>query len=79
MSRQHRGRLTVDPAGKAGLYQHQPLPDWDVLGTVSTATGIGALIRNKRTGIYCQANAGVVRSLPQRKVSAAIAASNGDE
>lgn len=80
MSRQHRGFLTVDPAGKAGLYQHQPLPGWQVLGTVSTSDGTGALVRNVRTGIYCQANAGALRSLPQNKVAAAIAAGkNTDE
>lgn len=72
MSRQHRNRVTVDPAGKAGLYQHQPLPGWEVMGTISTAEGTGALVRNQRTGVYCQANAGVLRSLPQRKVVAAL-------
>lgn len=74
MSRQRRGFLTVDPAGKAGLYQHQPLPGWQVLGTVSTEEGTGALVLNTRTCIYCQANASVLRSLPQNKVAAAIAA-----
>jgi len=60
-------KLTVNPAGPAKLYQYQPLPGWEVLGTVSRG-GIdtGALVRNQRTGIYCQANAGSLRSLSQR-------------
>lgn len=46
-----------------------------VLGTV-TRDGIdsGALVRIEATGIYCQLNAGALRSLPQREVVAAIAA-----
>ena len=72
MSRHYRDRLTVDQSVKAGLYQHQKLPGWVVLGTVSTAEGTGALVRNTRTGIYCQANAGALRSLPQKKVVAAL-------
>lgn len=46
-----------------------------VLGTV-TRDGIdsGALVRIEETGIYCQLNAGSLRSLPQREVAAAIAA-----
>lgn len=73
MSRQHRGRVTVDPAGKAGLYQHQEMPGWTVVGVVKTATGTGALVRNNRSGIYCQANGGALRSLPQKKILAALA------
>ncbi len=46
-----------------------------VLGTV-TRDGIdsGALVRIEETGIYCQLNAGSLRSLPQLEVAAAIAA-----
>lgn len=72
MSRQHRGFVTVDIIGKAGLYQHTPLPGFEVLGTVTTSEGTGALVRSNRTGIYCQANAGALRSLPQNKVMAAL-------
>jgi len=80
MSRAHRSRLQVEAPGHPGLYllpAGMP-PGWDVVGTVTTADGTGALIRNRRTGIYCQANAGALRSLPQRKVEAALTAlSNG--
>ncbi len=72
MSRIHRGRLTIESPGKPGLYLPAPLPGWEVIGTVTDAHGTGALVRNSATGIYCQANAGVLRSLPQRKVEAAL-------
>ncbi|WKD28667.1 hypothetical protein NDQ72_01585 [Halomonas sp. KG2] len=73
MASKNRARITVDPAGKAGLYQHQPLPGWEVLGTVTRGDDTGALMRNSHTGIYAMANAGAIRSLDQRKVAAAIA------
>lgn len=62
--------------GKPALYHLAPLPGWDVLGTVTDGDGTGALVRNKATGIYCRANAGALRSLPQHKVAAAIEAIN---
>lgn len=76
MSRTHRSRLIVDVPGKPALYV---LPagmpaGWEVIGTVTDVDGTGALIRNRSTGIYCRANAGAIRSLPQRKVEAALAA-----
>jgi hypothetical protein len=58
--------------GNPALYQLAPLPGWDVIGTVTTSEQTGALVRNQATGIYCQANAGVLRSLPQHKVIAAM-------
>ena len=72
MSRTHRSRVTVEVPGKPALYQLAPLPHWEVIGTVTDADGIGALVRNKATGIYCRANAGAIRSLPQGKVQAAL-------
>lgn len=78
MSRAHRGRITVEVPGKPGLYQTAPLPGWEVIGTVTDAEGTGALLRNERTGIYCRANAGAIRSLPQRKVQAALDAAQAD-
>ncbi|MGL0786511.1 hypothetical protein [Xanthomonas translucens] len=72
MSRSRRGRLTIERPGNPGLYQIAALPGWEVIGTVTDADGAGALIRNKATGIYCRANAGALRSLPQRKVEAAL-------
>lgn len=74
MSRAHRSRLMVEVPGNPTLYllpAGMP-PGWEIIGTVTTADGTGALLRNRNTGIYCQANAGAIRSLPQRKVEAAI-------
>lgn len=72
MTRERRSRVTVECPGKPGLYLLAPLPGWDVIGVVSTAERTGALVRNQRTGVYCMANAGVLSSLPQRKVAAAL-------
>ncbi|ATH77777.1 hypothetical protein CLM76_09315 [Vreelandella venusta] len=72
MASKNRSQVTVDPAGKAGFYQHQTLPGWEVLGTVSRGDDTGALVRNANTGIYAMANAGAIRSLDQRKVRAAL-------
>lgn len=73
MSRSGRSRITVERPGKPGLYQLAALPGWEVLGTVTDAAGTGALVRNLATGVYCRANAGALRSLPQHKVAAAVA------
>lgn len=77
MSRTHRSRLIVDVPGNPALYLLPAgmLAGWEVIGTITDADGTGALVRNARTGIYCRANAGAIRSLPQRKVEAALAAS----
>lgn len=72
MSRAHRSRITIESPCFPGLYQLAPLPGWDVIGVVTDADGTGALVRNQRTGIYCRANAGALRSLPQAKVKAAL-------
>lgn len=72
MSRVNRSRVTVEVPGKPLLYQVAQLPGWEVAGTVTDADGTGALVRNLATGIYCRANAGALRSLPQRKVEAAL-------
>lgn len=70
----HRDRVTIQRPGKPGLYQAGPLPGWETLGVVVVGPATGALVRNCRTGIYCMANAGALRSLPQRKVVAALEA-----
>ena len=75
MSRAGRSRVTVEVPGKPTLYQLATLPGWEVIGTVTDADGTGALMRNLATGIYCRANAGALRSLPQRKVEAALSGS----
>jgi len=76
VSRVHRSRIAVDVPGKPALYMSPAgaPPGWEVIGTVTDGDGTGALVRNINTGIYCRANAGALRSLPQRKVSAARAA-----
>ena len=75
MSRAHRSRLSVDTPGRPAFYLLPAgMPSgWEVIGTVTDADGTGALVRNTKTGIYCKANAGAIRSLPQRKVMAALA------
>jgi hypothetical protein len=67
----NRARLTVRLDAAWRLYTHA-LPGWEMLGTVERGVGdVGALARSK-IGIYQQVNAGVCRSLDQRKVMAAI-------
>jgi post-segregation antitoxin (ccd killing protein) len=70
----NRARIQIDQPGKPGLFQHQELQGWEVLGPVTRGTSdTGALVRNISTGSYAQANNGVIRTLDQRKVRAAIA------
>lgn len=76
MSRAHRSRIAVDVPGRPELYTGTLPLGWDVVGTVTDADGTGALLRNHRTGIYCRANAGALRSLPQSKVEAALNAAS---
>jgi hypothetical protein len=80
VSRAGRSRLVVHRPGTPGIYMPVARAGWDVIGTVELADDIGALIRNQRTGIYCCAIGGLLRSLPQHKVIAALAATGrGDE
>ena len=72
MPSNNRAKITIDPAGKAGLYQPTPIPGYTALGTVTQGDNTGALYRNDSTGIYVMANAGAIRSLDQRKVLAAL-------
>jgi hypothetical protein len=72
MSSENRAKVTVDPAGSAGLYQHSPLPGYTCLGVVTQGSATGALYRNKSTGMYVVANAGSISSIDQRKVLAAL-------
>lgn len=74
MSRVYRSRIEVDVPGKPALYllpSGMP-PGWEIIGVVTDADGTGALVRNIQTGVYCRANAGTLRSLPQRKVAVAL-------
>jgi|APDOM4702015191_1054821.scaffolds.fasta_scaffold125244_2 hypothetical protein len=71
MSGGHAKRLTIT-LGAAWRPYTPALPGWEMLGTVTRGEGdVGALARSPR-GIYCQVNAGVCRSLDQRKVLAAL-------
>ena len=74
MSRERRSRIAVQVPGTPALYSNAIPGNWEAIGTVTTASGTGALVRNVRTGIYCQANAGILKSLPQNKVIAALTA-----
>ena len=67
----NRARLTVRLDAAWRMYTPS-LPGWEMLGTVERGAGdMGALARSP-IGIYQQVNAGVCRSLDQRKVVAAI-------
>lgn len=67
----NRDRLTITPGGPWRLYT-RPLQGWEMLGTVQRGMEIGALARSP-LGVLAQVNAGVIRSLDQRKASAAMA------
>jgi hypothetical protein len=71
MSGGHAKRLTIRLG--AAWQPYTPTPaGWHMLGTVERGIGdVGALARSP-AGIYCQINAGVCRSLDQRKVAAAL-------
>jgi len=69
----NRARLTVTLGGPWRLYQHQPPPGWQMLGTVQLGMEIGALGRSP-VGVLAMLNAGAVRSLDQRKARAALEA-----
>jgi hypothetical protein len=72
MSGGHAKRLTVR-LGAAWRPFTPALPGWEMLGTVTRGEAdVGALARSP-IGVYCQVNAGVCRSLDQRKLSAALA------
>lgn len=78
MSHENRSRLSVDPGGKWRLYSPVIPASARALGTVRRSIGdVGALIQFEATGIYAQANAGVVRTLDQSKITAALAEARG--
>ena len=68
----NRARIIVTLGGPWRLYQHQPPPGMQMLGTVQRGLEIGALARTK-AGLLVQLNAGAVRALDQRKAEAALA------
>jgi len=69
----NRSRLIVTVGGPWRLYQHQPPPGMQMLGTVQRGLEIGALARTQ-AGLLVQVNAGAVRALDQRKAEAALRA-----
>lgn len=74
MSHSNRSRITLEQPGNPSLYQATDIPGWECVGTVSRGEGdTGALVRNLATGNYAQANDGVIRTLDQRKIRAALA------
>lgn len=68
----NRSRIIVTVGGPWRLYQHQPLPSMQMLGTVQRGMEVGALARTQ-AGLLVQVNAGAVRMLDQRKAEAALA------
>jgi hypothetical protein len=68
----NRAKLTITPGGPWRLYQHFTPPGWDMLGTVQRGFEIGALARNRATGILCMMCAGATSMLDQRKARAAL-------
>lgn len=72
MTHINRGRLIVIIGGNWRIYTRCP-PGWEMVGTVQLGMEIGALGKSP-IGLYAQINAGAIRSLPQNKVIAALAA-----
>lgn len=64
-------RLHIILDGPWKLYHRTPLPGWQMLGTVQRGMSIGALGLSP-IGFYAQINAGVIRSLDQRKTIACL-------
>ncbi|WGG48913.1 hypothetical protein [Rugamonas sp. DEMB1] len=73
MTHVNRGRLAVDTNGNWRLYTITIPANSTALGTITRdESDTGALVRIEATGAYVQVNAGVIRSLDGRKVSAAL-------
>lgn len=69
----NRARLRVTLGGPWRLYQRADMPGWEMLGTVQRGGEIGALARNKHTGIMVVMHDGCGSVLDQRKAAAALA------
>lgn len=78
MSGFNRGRYTAHPGGPWRLYTNTQPVGWTMLGTIQRGMEIGALAESP-AGIFCQINAGVIRSLDQRKARAALAGHDADD
>lgn len=78
MGHSNRGRLSVDLGGSWRIYTITLPAGSSAVGAVTRDGDAGALARIDATGLYVQVNAGVIRTLDQRKVRAAMeAAGNG--
>lgn len=70
-----RQHLTVDPRGNWELYNPEPLPvGAQALGTIRRKPCFTGALLLLPSGQYVQANAGVIRTLNQGDVRAALAA-----
>jgi len=72
-----RNRIEIDQPGNPRLYQPANLPGYEALGVVTQGGYTGALLRQKRTGVFVMANAGATRALDQTKVKAALGIRRG--
>ena len=71
MASPNRGRYTVQIDGPWRLYTRICPAGWQMVGTIQRGSEIGALAISP-AGIYAQLNAGVVRTLEQNKIIAAL-------
>lgn len=73
MTHDNRGRITVNLDGNWQLYTNTIPADSTPIGVITRGdSDTGALVKINSTGLYVQVNAGAIRSVDGRKVSAAI-------
>jgi len=77
MTHINRGRMTVVIGGHWRIYTRTIPQGARMIGVVHRdISDYGALVQFEHSGLYAQVNAGIVRQLDQRKVSAAILLAN---
>lgn len=76
MSHENRARITVQLGATSLLNGVVNLPGWDQVGLVTADEETGALVVNKRTGVYAMTHGTSIRCLDQRKVKAALGIRN---
>lgn len=67
----NRGRYTITIDGPWRLYTTTQPKGWTMIGTIQRSFEIGALGLSP-AGLYAQINAGAIRVLDQRKVTASL-------